>query len=133
MKTLVIGASLALSLSMIGFSAGAAAPNCKDEKLYPLIERPELNKFVEKKNATIVDVNTSESFNENHIPGAIHYKSHEKDFASQLPAQKDAPIVAYCGGPMCTAWKEAAEKACQLGYTNIRHFKPGITGWVKGS
>jgi rhodanese-related sulfurtransferase len=40
-------------------------------------------------------------------------------------------IVAYCGGPACTAWKKAAQDACKLGYTNIKHFKEGISGWKK--
>ena len=48
-----------------------------------------------------------------------------------LPKDKSAPIVAYCGGKMCTAWHKAAKAACEMGYTNIRHFSAGITGWNK--
>jgi len=32
---------------------------------------------------------------------------------------------------MCNAWQKAATAACEMGYTNIRHFSPGITGWNK--
>jgi len=123
---------LALVLSFVSLSAAHAASNtnCGDEEHYPLITKSELKQVAEKKSAVIVDVNGDESFEKAHVPGAINYASHEKDFASTLPAQKDALIVAYCGGPMCTAWKKAAQKACEMGYTNIRHFKPGISGWL---
>ena len=46
-----------------------------------------------------------------------------------LPADKNALIVAYCGGPKCGAWKKAAKAAAALGYTNIKHFSGGISGW----
>ena len=44
-------------------------------------------------------------------------------------ANKDALIVAYCGGPQCMAYKAAAKKAVALGYTNVKHLSAGISGW----
>jgi rhodanese-related sulfurtransferase len=110
----------------------AAVPTCGDEEHYPLISRQELADASTAGTAFIVDVNSDESFKKVHVPGAIHFGSHEKDFATLLPKDKGAMIVAYCGGPQCTAWKKAAKQACEQGYTNIRHFKGGISGWVKG-
>jgi rhodanese-related sulfurtransferase len=46
-----------------------------------------------------------------------------------LPADKNALVVAYCGGPACNAYKEGAKAAEELGYTNVKHFKGGISGW----
>jgi rhodanese-related sulfurtransferase len=50
---------------------------------------------------------------------------------SKLPANKKALIVAYCANPMCGAYKRAAAAAQKLGYTNVKHYSPGIMGWKK--
>lgn len=122
-------ALIALCLTQISFAQ--AATDCKNEAAYPIISKTELKTVADSKTATIFDVNSAESFKEAHVPGAVHFGSHEKDFAKLLPADKNALIVAYCGGPKCTAWLKAAKEACQLGYTNIKHFKDGISGWKK--
>lgn len=46
-----------------------------------------------------------------------------------LPKDKDALIVAYCGGPRCGAYASAAKAAEKLGYTNVKHLTAGISGW----
>jgi hypothetical protein len=109
----------------------AAGVDCNKEESFPIISKIELQKVVEAKSAFIVDVNGDASYKKTHVPGAIHYGSHRSDFAKLLPADKNAMIVAYCGGPMCTAWHKAAMEACKLGYNNIQHFKDGISGWNK--
>lgn len=106
-----------------------ASAECNKESHYPLITKAELKSAVESKSATVFDVNSKESYDSTHVPGAIHFESHEADFAKMLPKDKGAMIVAYCGGPSCMAWKMAAKEACKLGYTNVRHFKEGIKGW----
>ncbi len=99
-------------------------------KTFPEISLDELKAAVASKSATIIDANGSDTYNEGHIPTAISF-AQTKDLAASLPKDKKTPIVAYCGGPMCSAWEKAAEEASKLGYTNIRHFKGGITGWKK--
>jgi rhodanese-related sulfurtransferase len=128
MKTLNLFAMMLVSLTWANLSAHASK-NCSDDSLYPQISLEELKKATAEKTATIIDVNSEESFKEKHVTGAIHYGSVKSDFAKTLPAKKDQLIVAYCGGPKCTAWKKAAHEACKLGYTNIKHFKDGIKGW----
>ncbi len=103
---------------------------CAEEAHFPQISKAELKKVAAEQSATIIDVNSAASFKKVHVPGAIHFGSHRKDFASILPKTKDQLIVAYCGGAQCSAWHQAAEEACQLGYTNVRHFKEGIQGWT---
>lgn len=128
MKTLI---ALSLILSSSAFAAKSATPKCQDEANYPEISTTELKTVAEKKEATIIDVNSKESYTETHIGDAIHYGTEKKSLAKKLPADKNALIVAYCGGPACTAWKKAAVDACKMGYTNIKHYKEGITGWKK--
>ena len=108
-----------------------AAVNCADEETFPLISKAELQAVAGKPDAFIVDVNSEGSFKKDHVPGAIHFGTHKKDFAKLLPKDKATLIVAYCGGPSCTAWHKAGEIACKAGYTNVKHFKDGISGWVK--
>jgi rhodanese-related sulfurtransferase len=129
-KLSVIFSALALlAVSTVTASATTDTSECSKESHYPLISKSELKQAADNKSATIFDVNSKESYDSAHVPGAIHYGSHENDFAKMLPKDKGAMIVAYCGGPSCSAWKMAAKEACKLGYTNIRHFKEGIKGW----
>ena len=130
-RSTVVG--LLLGLSVCGNVLAADHSDCKDDSRYPTISKSELKEVVAKKSAVIVDVNSEESYKKEHIPGAVHFKSHEEKFAQVLPKDKSELIVAYCGGVKCEAWKKAAEQACALGYTNIRHFKEGIKGWVAKS
>jgi rhodanese-related sulfurtransferase len=109
----------------------AGTLNCDKEESYPVISKADLKKAADLKSAFIVDVNSTESFKEAHVPGAVRYGDHDKDFAKLLPTDKSKMIVAYCGGPSCNAWLKAAKEACGLGYTNIHHFKEGISGWKK--
>ena len=130
MKSLTpLFALISLTLSASAF----AAADCKNESNYPLISTAELQKVAQAKTATIFDVNSAESFQEAQVPGAIHFGSHKKDFAKNLPSDKSALVVAYCGGPQCTAWLSAAKEACALGYTNVKHYKEGISGWKKAN
>jgi rhodanese-related sulfurtransferase len=96
---------------------------------YPDISVAELKKAIEEKNVTVIDVNGATSFSKGRIPTAINFAEAKDDLASKLPANKDALVVAYCGGPSCSAYTRAANKAKDLGYTNIKHLSAGISGW----
>lgn len=130
MKKVILSFSFLFALSLAHAATPTQKTDCKNESNYAHISKDELQKAVNAKSAFVVDVNSADSFKEHHVPTAIHFAS-TKDFAKALPADKNAMIVAYCGGPQCTAWKKAAIEACKLGYTNIRHFTDGISGWIK--
>jgi rhodanese-related sulfurtransferase len=74
-------------------------------------------------------VNGSDSFKAGHIPGAIDFRAKKAEIAKALPSDKDALVVAYCGGPTCGAYAAAAKAAKELGYTNVKHLSAGISGW----
>lgn len=124
-------------MAVVASSAARAAETknttdvCADENHYPLVTKSDLQTMVTKKTAFVIDVNSKESFDKTHVPTAVHYEAVKSNFAKTLPAKKDALIVSYCGGPACMAWLDAAKEACQMGYTNIKHFKEGISGWNK--
>ncbi len=96
---------------------------------YPDIKIKELKSAIASKHVTILDANGSESFQQGHIPGAIDFAANKDKLASVLPKDKNALIVAYCGGPRCNAYEAAAKAAQKLGYTNVRHLSAGISGW----
>ncbi|MGB0583025.1 MAG: rhodanese-like domain-containing protein [Limisphaerales bacterium] len=95
---------------------------------YPDISIDELEKQIKAGKVTVIDVNGARSFKKGHIPGAIPYA---KNLKSKLPKDKDSLIVAYCGGPSCSAYKRAATVAEKAGYTNVRHLSAGISGWLQ--
>lgn len=120
-------------ISVVLFSASVFAGDkgCMDDSKFADMSKMELDKVLVSQKATIIDVNTESSFKKSRIPGAVHYGTNKKNFAKVLPKDKNAMIVAYCGGKQCTAWKAAARAACEMGYKNIRHFSEGIRGWDK--
>lgn len=97
----------------------------------PAISLTRLKKALQQGNVTLVDVNGTTMFRKGHIPTAIDYRPNRARLASLLPRDKSQLVVAYCGGPQCNAYRTAAEKLVELGYTNVRYFPEGITGWIR--
>ena len=95
----------------------------------PDISINDLKKAISEKKVTVIDVNGTESWQKGHIPSAIDFETNEEKLAKVLPQDKNALIVAYCGGPKCNAYKQAAKAAEKLGYKNIKHLSAGISGW----
>ena len=100
---------------------------------FPDISITELKSAIAEKKVTVIDVNGSDSFKAGHIPGAIDFVANKADIAKQLPSDKGALVVAYCGGPICSAYSAAAKAAKELGYTNVKHLSAGISGWLQAN
>jgi rhodanese-related sulfurtransferase len=96
---------------------------------FPDISVAELQTAIKEKKVTVLDVNGSDAYAKGHIPGAIDFRATKAEIAKQLPADKSALVVAYCGGPTCNAYAAAAKAAKELGYTNVKHLSAGISGW----
>lgn len=96
---------------------------------YPEVNYEDLTSLIKEKKVFLVDANKKETYKSGHIPGAISYKKVEKKFEKKLPKDKSSLVVAYCGSPQCVAWLKPAKAATELGYTNVKHFAPGISGW----
>ncbi len=98
---------------------------------FPDISISDLKKAIADKKVTVIDVMGSASYKKGHVPGAIDFATAKASFAKSLPADKNALIVAYCGGPTCKAYQAAANAAEKLGYKNIKHMSAGISGWLQ--
>ena len=65
------------------------------------------------------------------VPGAVLLSDSESFQLSELPEDKDKPLVFYCANTTCGASHQAAEKALTAGYEHVEVMSDGIAGWVK--
>lgn len=95
---------------------------------YSEMTREALSTQLKAGTITLIDANGSESYSEGHIPGALDFESLKAN-PGALPQDRSTPLVVYCGGPRCGAWKSAAEDLTAMGYTRISHYPGGLMGW----
>ncbi|MCI0536515.1 MAG: rhodanese-like domain-containing protein [Verrucomicrobiales bacterium] len=96
---------------------------------YPDVSVKEVKALADSKKAVIIDVNGTESYKKGHIPGALDFDAIKESLSAKLPADKNSLVIAYCGGPKCMAYQQAAKAAAKLGYKNVKHMSAGIAGW----
>ncbi len=118
MKKLIM--TLAAALAMTGFLRAGE---------YPDISVADLKKAMADKKVAVIDANGSDSWKDGHIPGAVDLESLEAKLGDLLPKDKSTLVVAYCGGPACSAYISAAKAAEKLGYKNVKHLSAGLSGW----
>ena len=98
---------------------------------YQVITTEELKNMIDIGTEMIViDARNPEEYQEVHIKGAINIPV--KNFAhheDKLPKNKSAKIIFYCNGIKCGKSKKAAQKAINLGYTNIFVYASGMPVW----
>ncbi|MEW8585463.1 MAG: rhodanese-like domain-containing protein, partial [Candidatus Thiodiazotropha sp.] len=84
------------------------------------------------KGATVVDARPARKFKKGHLPGAINIPARQFDeMVDKLPADKNSPLIFYCGGYKCPLSPKSAAKAIALGYTKVRLFQAGYPAWKK--
>lgn len=81
----------------------------------------------------IIDARATERrFDPGHIPTAINLPEKEfNKFADRLPQDKAMLLIFYCDGFECMLSHNAAFKAEDRGYTNIKVYADGYPGWIK--
>ena len=114
---------------------------------YDLVTTAELKQWIDGgKPMVIVDTMPyADSYRKAHVPGAQQFlfpipdmdtwdaaatdgKS-QADFAEMLGADKEKPIVIYCGFVKCTRSHNGAAWAVKLGYRNVYRYPGGIFAW----
>lgn len=135
MKTMICGVMAAVLTGVAGLAlaqesgAKAAVGTAEIAVVVPDVSLADLKQAMENKSVTLLDCNGSKTYASGHIPGALDFDGVKADLATKLPKDKAALVVAYCGGPKCMAYKAGAEAATKLGYTNVKHFSGGLSGW----
>lgn len=87
------------------------------------VTKEEVAEMIKVSNVTIVDARDENSFTAGHIDGAINYGK------ADLPTDKNANLVFYCGGLKCPAAAKAAKIAAEAGYKNVMVFRGGWAEW----
>ena len=87
--------------------------------------------MVDGKSCVPVDANGAETRDKYGVlPGAVLLSDSHAYKSSELPTDKNANLVFYCGSTKCTAAPKAAKLAIEAGYKNVSVMPDGIKGWV---
>jgi thiosulfate/3-mercaptopyruvate sulfurtransferase len=157
--TLLVSALLILAIPAMGVAADkfekevekeAGAVKLAREVLrggYNVVTTAELKKWIDEgRKMIIVDTMPYEaSYKKNHVPGAKQllfpipdmneWDTKETDgrtkadYEALLGADKEMPIVVYCGFVKCTRSHNGAAWAVKLGYKNVYRHPGGIFAW----
>lgn len=99
-----------------------------------IISRADLEELIqEEQDFHLVEVLSSESFQEEHLPGAINIPGDSlRARAPEVIPDRDATVVVYCASPSCTASDRAAKLLADMGYTDVHDYRGGKQHWKEG-
>jgi len=80
----------------------------------------------------LVDVLPKESYENEHIPGALSIPLADIDEKAPLLLGKNETIIVYCAHFDCTASTKAAQKLQALGYRYVLDYKGGLKDYKEG-
>jgi rhodanese-related sulfurtransferase len=75
----------------------------------------------------LIDSRSAESWDQGHIPGAIHLPTAELATADLDPA---VPVVTYCWGPGCNGATRAALVLAERGFA-VKEMIGGLEYWIR--
>lgn len=88
-----------------------------------------LHELVRERRVTVIDVNSRQNWARAHVPGALNLDPGSYQ-DGDLPADRVSDLVFYCSNPLCRKAPNAARRARQMGYGNVRVMSAGISGWL---
>jgi rhodanese-related sulfurtransferase len=90
---------------------------------FDFLHGPDINQGIKEygglEGAALLDVRTSQEYQEGHIPGSINIPLQSLSTADQIPAGKDAPLFVYCYSGARSS--QAVRLLTGMGYTNIKN------------
>ncbi len=89
----------------------------------------DLHCLVQARQVTTIDVNSLQSWEKAHVPGALNLDPVEYN-ADDLPPDRQSELVFYCSNPLCRKAPNAARRAQKMGYQNVQVMSAGISGWL---
>lgn len=130
-KNIILSAVLALILAALLPISGCEERNMDHStpiNSYEQISQEEAKRIMDSdSDAIIVDVRRADEYASGHIPGAVCIPNETiEETAGKLLPDRDRLILVYCRSGNRS--KQAAEKLCKLGYTNVKEFG-GILTW----
>jgi rhodanese-related sulfurtransferase len=94
-----------------------------------VISPEDLHHLIQEGKASVIDVNSPQSWAQAHVPGAVNLDPTSFS-GGDLPSDKGGLLVFYCSNPWCRKAPNAARRAASLGYVNVRVMSAGIKGWL---
>lgn len=80
----------------------------------------------------LIDSRPNNVYVNGHINGAINIPDSEfNSLQHLLPEDKDKMLIFYCGGLHCELSSNSANKALDLGYSNVYVYQEGLPFWKK--
>jgi len=132
--TIVRGFCLMAAL-ILGLSSSAAAQDAPMQiKGATTVNAAQIFDLITKKpDLVIFDNRKQEDFASGHIEGAMRLIDTDvtaNTLAAHVPG-KSTPVLFYCNGIKCGRAAKAAEKAVELGYTQVYYYALGMDEWNK--
>ena len=78
----------------------------------------------------VVDSRSTASWDQGHIPGAIHLPTALIPEQAERLLDKSVPVVTYCWGPACNGATRAALALAELGY-RVKEMLGGFEYWAR--
>ncbi|GLX47776.1 sulfurtransferase [Streptomyces hygroscopicus subsp. hygroscopicus] len=78
----------------------------------------------------LVDSRSTESWDQGHIPGAVHLPTALVPERAEALLDRSVPVVTYCWGPGCNGATRAALALAELGY-QVKEMLGGFEYWVR--
>lgn len=78
----------------------------------------------------VLDIRSTESWDQGHIPGAIHLPTALIPEQAEQLLDKSVPVVTYCWGPGCNGATRASLALAELGY-QVKEMLGGFEYWAR--
>ncbi|WOX08060.1 rhodanese-like domain-containing protein [Streptomyces sp. N50] len=78
----------------------------------------------------VVDSRSTESWDQGHLPGALHLPTALVPEQAEALLDKSVPVVTYCWGPGCNGATRSALALAELGY-QVKEMLGGFEYWVR--
>ncbi|TCC32018.1 rhodanese-like domain-containing protein [Kribbella speibonae] len=78
----------------------------------------------------LIDSRSQESWDQGHVPGAVHLPTREIAARAASVVPNDVAVVTYCWGPACNGATRAALEFAKLGYP-VKEMIGGFEYWVR--
>lgn len=133
MKRLILLCSMFALAGTSAFSQGACGggvcPLPMAGKKPAEVTTAELEKLIQAGGVILLETRPDVSVG---LPGAKRLSGTptEEEAAAVIPS-KDSPVITYCAGINCFSSENMAKHLKSLGYTNVREYPQGISGWRK--
>jgi rhodanese-related sulfurtransferase len=108
-------------------------PEWKAKGQMVAVSAAHIKKLIEEKaDYVLIDSRPKRTADKGMIPTAILIPDNEFDKqVAKLPANKETPLIFYCGGLDCVLSENSAHKAKALGYKNVLTYPEGYPEWEK--